>query len=394
MENINVIDETTFTEFGQPYTREFLEPMSVSQLKKLAQETASALKHRSSWIATTNKSALVDYLVTGQLPVSGSLPTNGQQTPSLAQYDLASVMAASIAPFLADRLKTAVDEETVDRIVNDRVSGLLDTVQTMLDGVSVPRTVEVLRLDNTKINVGLQHKQFDELLAYVSQRKNVYLVGPAASGKTQAAENVAEALGLEFSSISVCSQTPISALFGFMNAVGAYVPTEFRKRFEFGGVFLCDEFDNGNANTCAALNQATANGCCGFPDGMVAKHADFICIAAGNTFGNGADRQYVGRNQLDAATLDRFVFLDWEYDEQLETAICDAQGFPSDWTKYVQQVRASVASLKLRHVVSVRASLIGGQMIKAGVSRSRIEKTVLWKGLSNDEISKVVSNLR
>jgi cobaltochelatase CobS len=40
-------------------------------------------------------------------------------------------------------------------------------------------------------------------------------------------------------------------------------------------------------------------------------------VATANTFGTGADRVYVGSLQIDGATLDRFAFLEWPYDEGL-----------------------------------------------------------------------------
>jgi hypothetical protein len=45
------------------------------------------------------------------------------------------------------------------------------------------------------------------------------------------------------------------------------------------------------------------------------KPSYFVCIAAANTFGTGADRQYVGRNQLDESTLDRFRIGQIELDD-------------------------------------------------------------------------------
>ena len=77
-----------------------------------------------------------------------------------------------------------------------------------------------------------------------------------------------------------------------------------------GGVFLFDEIDAADANVLLVVNSALANGRMSVPsrhDQPVAKkHSEFVCIAAANTFGRGADRVYVGRNELDEATLDRF----------------------------------------------------------------------------------------
>ncbi len=82
-------------------------------------------------------------------------------------------------------------------------------------------------------------------------------------------------------------------------------------------MFLCDEIDAGNANVLATLNALLSQPIAAFPDGMVERHENFAFLAAGNTTGAGADMKFVGRNQLDGATLDRFVFVFWEYDEEL-----------------------------------------------------------------------------
>ena len=119
-----------------------------------------------------------------------------------------------------------------------------------------------------------------------------------------------------------------------------------------------------------------------FPDKRVQKHEKFYCIAAANTIGMGADRQYVGRNQLDAASLDRFVFLDWQYDENLEQELAGNK----TWTYKVQKIRKIVNEKKIRFVVSPRASIKGAQLLAAGFSESEMEEIVLWKGM--DEATK------
>ena len=91
------------------------------------------------------------------------------------------------------------------------------------------------------------------------------------------------------------------------SAQGTIVSTEFRKAYENGGLFLFDEIDASMPGAILAFNAALANNFMDFPDKKVPRHKDFYCIAAANTFGSGADRQYVGRNQLDAASLDRFI---------------------------------------------------------------------------------------
>jgi MoxR-like ATPase len=234
-----------------------------------------------------------------------------------------------------------------------------------------------------------EHRSTPALMQLLSAGQHCYLVGPAGSGKTTAAEKCAERLNLPFYCQSVGAQTTQSQLLGFTNATGQYVPTHFRQAYETGGVFLLDEIDAGNANVLTALNAALANGVCSFPDRMVKRHENFRCVAAANTFGTGADRQYVGRNQLDAASIDRFAFLEWPYDEALEAQLANNE----EWTKYVQSVRRSVAALKIRHVVSPRASIQGAKLLASGMSRSEVEEVIIWKGLDQPTRAKVLANI-
>jgi MoxR-like ATPase len=88
-------------------------------------------------------------------------------------------------------------------------------------------------------------------------------------------------------------------------------------------VFLLDELDASIPETLTMLNEALANGYFPFPTGKVDAHPDFHCLAAGNTFGTGADNEYTGRYQIDAATLNRFGVIRVDYDERIERAMCD-----------------------------------------------------------------------
>ena len=229
------------------------------------------------------------------------------------------------------------------------------------------------------------HPCYNDLLVTITTNEPALLVGPAGSGKTYAAEHVAKALGVEFYPMSIGGQTTQSQLLGYMDAVGSYVSTVFRKAFELGGVFLLDEIDAGNANTLTILNAALANGYMSFPDGTVKKHADFRCIAAANTYGSGADRQYVGRNKLDDATLDRFNVITWDYDEVLELSITPN----NQWTKTVQSYRAAAVALGFLVVISPRASFKGAKLIANGISEKRALEMVVFKGMAPDKVKQM-----
>lgn len=247
------------------------------------------------------------------------------------------------------------------------------------------------------------HYLFPVLLAAVSQRVNVQLVGPAGSGKTYAAHQAARALGIAYGMTGAIDNA--YALRGFTDAQGNHVETEFLRRFRDGGVFMFDELDASDHSAILAFNAALANDQADFPVGMVAKHADFVAIAGTNTFGNGADRQYVGRYQLDAAATDRFFTLTWDYDARLEAALV-GQPCPKDapapveihlptqdrtaqWLERVRQVRAACQAHGVRHVVSPRATINGAKLLAAGIPWEYVEAGCLRKGLSESDWSRV-----
>ena len=232
-----------------------------------------------------------------------------------------------------------------------------------------------------------KHKSYGLLKKCVECGIHAFLAGPAGSGKTSAAEMVANELGLSFYPQSVGSQTPQSQFIGYMNATGTYVRTIFRDAFERGGVFLLDEIDSGNPNILTVLNSALANQYCAFADGIVKRHPDFRCIAAGNTWGSGADRQYVGRNPIDAATLNRFSNIVWDYDEALEMKI----GGNDAWTKRVQNIRKAVWKLKLRVLVTPRSAQRGAVLLAKGVSQYDVEDMEFFNAVDIETKRKILA---
>jgi hypothetical protein len=308
--------------------------------------------------------------------------------------------------------------------LDDNAAALLELLRKLGGGISESRVLELIRdnaarpahvtIDLTAPGVelsgtALMHHKFPLLAAAVAARVNVMLVGPAGSGKTTAVEKVAQALNLPFYGTGAVSSE--YKLTGFIDAQGRIVSTAFRKAFESGGVFLFGETDASMPGALLAFNTALANDWMDFPDGCIKKHPDFRVVADANTFGTGADRLYVGRNQLDAASLDRYAVLDWPYDEALEAAMIGAdapKGAPAprsigplpaervqavaiQWVERVRKVRKAVDELKVRHVVSPRATVNGSRLLAAGFTWAEAEDAVIWKGLDADTRGKVIA---
>jgi hypothetical protein len=287
--------------------------------------------------------------------------------------------ALGLEAVIANMVTDGINDHSTTTLINEKVQKFLTD-----NGIVPNRTEIMVNLNGQEVrNVGTQHFRFKTILQAISARVNVALVGPAGSGKTTAVKKVAEALNLKYYSKSVSAQTGSHEFFGYQDANGNYVRTLFREAYEFGGIFLLDEFDAGNPNVLAALNQATANGECAFADGMITRHQDFVIIMAGNTFGHGATSEYVGRNKIDAATLDRFAFIQFGYDEKMEMEIAGNK----EWCKKVQAIRKKVAEKRIKTVVSPRATIDGSKLLAIGMDEAEVMELLIYKGLSQDERS-------
>lgn len=285
---------------------------------------------------------------------------------------------------LLDEINNAIEGQITEKLLEAKKE-----IQAELDKLhSQQPTVVIQGRKKTEIK-GLKHKQLDTLLKVVGIDQNALLVGSAGSGKTKAGQQVAEALKLDFYAISVGSQTSKSDILGYMDASGKYVQTEFRKAYEKGGVFLMDEIDAGNSNVLIVLNSALANGLCAFPDKMVKKHKDFRFIGTANTYGNGANRQYVGRNQLDSATLDRFTIIDWEIDETLEKNLISSYESGEYWHAVIKKIRDYIKRNEIRAIVSPRATMKGVQLLGLGFTLEETLEMCVFGQVPEDKIHNV-----
>lgn len=258
-------------------------------------------------------------------------------------------------------------------------------IQETLENLA-PRKLEVVTPSATVILDGLYHYATEKVIRAVGIGHHIMMVGPAGCGKTTIGEHAAKALNLPFYVTSTINDT--HELTGFVDGHGKYHSTPFRRAFEFGGIWIADEVDAWDASALLAANAALANGFASFPDREtpVSRHASFRMVATANTFGNGADRVYIGRNELDAASLDRFATINVDYDLNLERAF---SGGNSKWLEHVWEVRRKVTDKNIRHVVSSRAIIRGSEALAAGFDWNDANEMYLLKGMSKADREKI-----
>lgn len=320
------------------------------------------------------------------------IPSTGSEPASMLEQAIREIAQQSVSRTeISEMIDAATGRalETADRLITDNLTTFDKAMNARVADIVAQigsTSLEVKRLNGSLITIDNAHKLLPTLLSVLTAEEHAFLVGPAGSGKSTLAEHAANALGVSFASMSVGPMTSNVKLFGYMNATGEYVTTEFRKVYESGGIFLLDEMDNGHPGLIAELNQALSNGYCAFGDQMVKRHDEFRMIATGNTFGTGADRQFVGRNKLDAATLDRFTVIECPVDEMLERTIAMAYSTPGNmverWVNYCQQIRRNVTERNLPIIVSPRATIGGARMLSVGMAWSDVADMRLWKDVS------------
>jgi len=257
--------------------------------------------------------------------------------------------------------------DSVQKRVDRNVDGIID--KALADRIPQRHILVSPSGDERELNDEFRHEIYGELVELIADGENIMLVGPTGSGKTHIVGQAARDLKVDFGFISCTAGTTEGQITGRLvpaagaerevvdrfeqltgskddggedladhaasailqaesNAMFKYVSTLFVELYEGGGIFLFDEMDALDANMVLVINAAISNGKLALPnrpDNPIAKrHPDFVCVAAMNTWGKGADRQYVGRSQLDESTLRRFRFgtIEMGYDENVERQLC------------------------------------------------------------------------
>lgn len=190
--------------------------------------------------------------------------------------------------------------------------------------------------------------------------RNLWLYGPAGTGKTTLCKLSAEALGVPYTLLSCSAGTSPSEILG--HKFPEPRPSPVSRAVGMPGIVVFDEITMLDASVAAVANALLANGEIETSTGHVTRHPDCVIIATANTVGDGADRQYIGNNQLDAATLDRFTggMLKVEYSHKYEAQ------YDAEVVAWVQRAREKCSALGLRRILSTRAIIAADMLKKAG----------------------------
>ena len=238
----------------------------------------------------------------------------------------------------------------------------------------------------------VKHEKFETIKTCIESNVPIYLVGPAGSGKNFTLEQIANELGYNFYFSNSVQQE--YKLTGFIDAGGKYHETEFYKackEAEEGKdcIFFLDEMDASIPEVLVLLNAAIANGYFEFPNGKIKFGNKVHFVAAGNTFGNGADEEYTGRMVLDQATLDRFAVIEFDYSVNIQLSLAKGD---TELVEFIIQLREKAKETGIRATFSYRCISMVKQL-EGKLPMKEILKMAVLKGLDNDTVNTLKLNI-
>jgi len=375
-----MLETQTAVQASEPkLTPESLESFSTIQLRQMVRQRGVL---NGPAVSSARKADLIA-LLTGGTPELHQQP---QQSD-----DLADIIAAAVS----DRVRPGLDVDAVREIIQAELADVLPGA--IAQHAPRPTTLVLDSVERGTVD-GVAHECLPDVIARIVAGIPVLLVGPTGSGKTHLARQVAQALGLPFSFLSLTAGVNESALLGRLipDASGAwcYHESEFVRAYRDGGVFLFDEIDAADPNMLLIVNAALANGHLAVPVAgiTITRNDRFVPIAAANTWGTGADAEYVGRAAMDASTLDRYLMgrVVVGYSEAVDRSLVRGilrNDQADSLLAWAHRVRAAIETEKLRRNMSTRAVLNCAALMAGGKSLDDV-KSIYFQGWTADERKK------
>lgn len=217
--------------------------------------------------------------------------------------------------------------------------------------------------------------------------RNIWMVGPAGCGKTTITRTTAKKMNIPCYVVSCGLGTSAAEFNGYKYPSREKTP--FAEYYCQPSIILLDEFSALDPSVAQVANSALANGILNTTTGIIERHPECIIVATSNTFGTGADRQYVANNQLDSSTIDRFVggIMEVNYSYAYESQ------FDSEVVDYAALLRLAIEKHALRRVASTRMIIEGDKLKKFGVKDWQEHLIVNWSKAEKRLLSEFIAEL-
>lgn len=213
---------------------------------------------------------------------------------------------------------------------------------------------------------------------------NIWMVGPAGCGKSTIARETAKELDMPYLCISCGIGTSATEFTGYKYPTRE--ATKFSEYYAKKSVILIDEMTALDPAVAQVINAALANNEIETTTGTVTRHPECIIIATSNTFGGGADRQYVANNQLDASTIDRFIggIIEVNYSAEYENT------YDKEVVTYINLLRECIKLNSLRRIASTRMIQAGSKMKLSGIKDWKDLLIINWTDVEKKIVTEYV----
>ena len=289
------------------------------------------------------------------------------------------VLGATINAAIDDKLKEFTPESPIDA----------EEIKALIEARLAEQTVVTVKLPTGKeVKAGRQHRCFPDMALFLGRKRNVWIYGPAGSGKTRGAIEFAKAAGMTYNLVPIHEEMGAGHLLGRKNPIdGQWVPGVIQQTLLEGGLIILDEIDRARPGLPTAMNAVLEQRQLNVDGVMQDLHEDAVIVACGNRL-HGADGHYVASRRQDQSFVNRFYTIEWSYDKSFELDL--AGNDQSEWTLYVQAVRDKVADLGISSgVITPRQMINGAQDLRDGLKRKTVENGLIWSRFTATDAAKL-----
>jgi cobaltochelatase CobS len=227
------------------------------------------------------------------------------------------------------------------------------------------------------------HPQTETALSQLARGRNVMLFGPAGTGKTEWAQQLAARTGRPFALISCDTGTDASTLVGMTvpDASGGvtWQDGQLTRAIQTPGCVVClDEPSVARPGALFVMQNVLANRML-----FIAETGRRVCVAPGVLFlatdntngtGGGARKGYTDTNRLNAAFLDRYgvrVRVDYLPADREADVICSYTGCTPELAQLLVSAatvtRAAAENQQLSHGIGLRRLLAWSELLQDGI---------------------------
>ena len=259
---------------------------------------------------------------------------------------------------------------------------------------SVPQEL-IVKIGDTINNCGpaIRHRKFEKVLSAIVAGESIWLKGDAGTGKSFLCEQIAEALGAKY----FCTGTVLdeyAGLKGFVDANGIRHGTQFTHALDAAEqgnevIMVFDEADGSTPEILLAINNFLAGGVVECMGHAYRKLPNFHVVACGNTNGRGGDTRYT-RSIIDEATLDRFVFIEVDYDRSIELNVA---GGDEQLATFCRNLRESADRCGVQLLVTYRAIARMLSLMQVWGNRREVMMASVIRGMDASDVGVIYRDL-